>query len=222
MRNYLLRAICLASAGIAPISPANAVSAQPVEMKVVHVQVLLDRLGFSPSVIDGHKGAMLTRALKGLQQARNLPVTGKLDGATISYLNHFARTPATIAVALTAGDIAGPYQGPIPKDPAAQAKLPALGYSNLLERLSERFHTTSATLIALNPPGTPVRAGVKIIVPNVLPVSRDYPADLRADWKATLADLNVDARQPEAARIVVDKSDGVLRVYDKGRMTRSV
>ena len=216
MRNYLIPALCLAFAGAGSLSPASAAPAQPIDNNIVHIQVLLDRLGFSPSVIDGRKGAMLTRALKGLQQARELPVTGTLDDATNSYLSRFARTPATIAVTLTAADIAGPYQGPIPTEPAAQAKLAALGYSNLLERLSERFHTTPATLIALNPPGTPVRAGVKIRVPNVRPVSRDYPADLRPDWKATLADLNVDARQPEAARIVVDKSDGVLRVYDKG------
>ncbi len=35
-----------------------------------------------------------------------------------------------------------------------------------------------------------------------------------ADWKATLNSLNVDARQPRGEKIVVDKSDSVLRVLD--------
>ena len=34
-------------------------------------------------------------------------------------------------------------------------------------------------------------------------------------WRATLAGLNVDAEQPVGAKVVVDKSDEVLRVLDK-------
>ena len=44
--------------------------------------------------------------------------------------------------------------------------------------------------------------------------AHDYPAALRPDWKATLTQLSVSSDQPQAARVVVDKSDGVLRVYD--------
>ena len=36
-----------------------------------------------------------------------------------------------------------------------------------------------------------------------------------ADWLRTLASLGVGADQPEAARIVVDKSDGSLKAYDE-------
>jgi lipoprotein-anchoring transpeptidase ErfK/SrfK len=53
------------------------------------------------------------------------------------------------------------------------------------------------------------------VFPNALPSSRDYKGKLPEAFRATLNSLNVDARQPEGAKIVVDKSDGVLRVLDK-------
>jgi lipoprotein-anchoring transpeptidase ErfK/SrfK len=54
--------------------------------------------------------------------------------------------------------------------------------------------------------------------PNALPRSRAYSADLRPDWRQTLSDLNVDANQPKGDRIVVDKSESTLRVYDGERL----
>ena len=53
------------------------------------------------------------------------------------------------------------------------------------------------------------------MVPNALARTKDYDAKLRPDWRQTLATLNVDSTQPQADHIVVDKSDGVLRVMDK-------
>ncbi|WP_157217847.1 L,D-transpeptidase family protein [Flavisphingomonas formosensis] len=213
-----LATACLVSAaGAQPAAapkPAAAASPAPVDARVLHLQVILDRLGFSPGVIDGKTGAMLTRAVRGLQLARGLPASGTLDEKTTAYLQQFRDTPGTIEISLTQADMAGPYQGPIPKSEAAQAKLPALGYSTLSERLSERYHTTPETLIALNGGDAKLAAGAKLKVPNVVPASRDYPADLKPDWKATLADLNVGAPQRQAAKVVVDKSEGVLRAYD--------
>ena len=84
-----------------------------------------------------------------------------------------------------------------------------------LEKLGEMFHTSPKVLVELNSPETQLRPGVRIVVPNTLPRSRAYAGDLKPDWRATLTMLNVDAEQPQAARVVVDKSDGVLRVFDK-------
>jgi len=110
--------------------------------------------------------------------------------------------------------IAGPFVGPIPKDPAAQAKLPTMGYANAMEALTERFHTTAATLIALNSATTRIAAGVQIRVPNVIPATTAYAPALKPEWRATLVSLSVSSDEPSAASIVVDKSDGVLRVLD--------
>jgi lipoprotein-anchoring transpeptidase ErfK/SrfK len=177
---------------------------------------MLDRLGFTPGVIDGHKGQSLTNALKGFQTARDVPQTGEADAATAKLLDAYQATPPVIEVTLSADDLAGPFVGAIPKRPADQAKLPAMGYANAMEALAERFHTTPATLVALNSATTPLTAGTKIKVPNVRPAATAYPESFKPEWRATLAQLSVSSDQPEAAKIVVDKSDGVLRVYDSG------
>ena len=203
---------------LATVCPAFAVGAatKPAapDHKVLTTQVLLDRLGFGPGVIDGRSGMSLTNALKGFQDARGLTESGKLDADTAKALVAYSATPATIEVTLTQADLAGPFVGPIPSDAAKQAALPAMGYSDAMEMLSERYHTTKQTLIALNSPTTRLTAGTKINVPNVRPTSEDYPAGYKPEWKATLAGLNVSSDQPKAAKLVVDKSDKVLRVYD--------
>jgi lipoprotein-anchoring transpeptidase ErfK/SrfK len=67
----------------------------------------------------------------------------------------------------------------------------------------------------LNSPQTVLKPGTQVVFPNALPTSRAYDQKLRPDWLATLAMLNVDANQPQADKIVVDKSDKVLKAYDK-------
>ncbi|USI74547.1 L,D-transpeptidase family protein [Sphingomonas morindae] len=180
------------------------------------VQVALDRLGFGPGVIDGRTGQTLTLAIKGLQTAAGLPVTGTMDPATAQALGKAGVAQPVRDIVLTPADVAGPFVGPIPKKEDAQAKLPALGYQNALEMLAERYHTTPATLIALNSPDTKLVAGTHIRVPDVITNARDYPADAKPEWKATLAGLNVASTQPQADHIVVSKSAKALMVYDAG------
>lgn len=229
MRKMAAGALCLALATVGPTivwaqgtntaapvaAPTDSVVvAQPVDRSVLHVQVILDRLGFSPGVLDGRTGQSLTAALKGFQEARDLPKTGQMDRTTLRALYPYRALRPTTTLALTEGALAGPYVNPFPKDPAEQAKLPNLSYRTPIEKLAEMFHTSPAVIAALNPPGTKLVAGAKIVLPNALPASRDYDAKLPADWRKTLNDLNVSAVQPQAAKVVVDKSDGVLRVYD--------
>jgi lipoprotein-anchoring transpeptidase ErfK/SrfK len=176
--------------------------------------VLLDKLGFGPGVIDGKGGQSLTQALRGFQSARGLPVTGKIDRPTLRVLHAYRAVRPTRMLTISAEDAAGPFSGRLPKDPAEQAKLPTLGYANLIEKLAEKFHTTPATLVALNGPQAKVGPGARLRFPNVLPGSRAYDAKLPPDWRQTLSSLNVSARQPQGARVVVDKSEGALKVYD--------
>src|SRR6187397_1713214 len=49
---------------------------------IMQLQVVLDRQGFGPGVIDGREGLSTVNALKGFQEANDLAVTGKLDTAT--------------------------------------------------------------------------------------------------------------------------------------------
>lgn len=60
------------------------------------------------------------------------------------------------------------------------------------------------------------RAGQLVRVPNAGVERIRAGGDDKPDWLRTLASLGVDATQPEAARVVVDKSEGWLKAYDKG------
>lgn len=198
--------------------PSPAEKAEPtIDRTIMHVQVILDRLGFSPGVIDGKEGESLKLALRGFQQARGLPVSGKIDQPTLMALHQYRAIRPTTLVRVSETDLRGPFTNPIPKDPEQQAKLPCLCYKTALEKIAERFHTTPATLVALNSPDTPLRAGQPIVVPSALPYSRDYKVkdDKTRDL---LSSLNVNAEQPQGDRVVVDKSDGVLRVYAGDRI----
>lgn len=182
---------------------------------VLSAQVTLDRLGFSSGVIDGKEGMNYAAALRGFQQARDLPMSGKLDEATRQALNADA-IPPTRLVKIPSGFAQGPFTPDIPKDPTAQAKLPQLQYRDLGEALAERFHTTPQTLAALNPQGARFGAGSVIRVPDVPDIDEAALGPDERGWNGTLARLGVAPRQPNAARVTVDKSDGVLRAFDEG------
>jgi lipoprotein-anchoring transpeptidase ErfK/SrfK len=211
----MLLAACLAFAPATPsfAAPSAKVAVDPAVLKV---QVILDHLGFSPGVLDGKTGMSLTAALKGFQASRGLSTSGTLDKPTQEALQQYAGTPATQSITLTLEILGGPFTNPLPKRPADQAKLPQLGYRNAMEKMGEMFHTTPAVLVALNSGDTKLAPGVKINVPAVVAADRNYDAKLPEKWRQTLADLNVDAQQPQGAKVVVDKSDSVLRVYDAG------
>ena len=185
----------------------------PIDRSILHIQVILDKLGFGPGVLDGRGGMSLVNALKGFQQSRGLTVTGKPDQATLRALYPYRSARPTVTLTLDAGVLQGPF-GNIPKDYADQAKLKAMPHASPIEKLAEMFHTTPAVLTELNPAGTRLEAGQKIVFPNALPSSRAYPSDATPAWRQTLAQLNIDAAAPKAAKIVVDKSDSVLRAYD--------
>jgi lipoprotein-anchoring transpeptidase ErfK/SrfK len=202
-------------AGATLAAPTTAQAPQPVDRNILHVQVILDSLGFGPGVLDGKGGQSLTAALKGFQEAKGLPRTGKPDAATLRALYPYRAKRPTARFVLTREALAGPYINPLPKDYGEQAKLPTIGYATPMEKLAEMFHTQPAVLIALNSPTTRLKVGDAITVPNALPASRDYDPKLPDHWRQTLNMLNVDATQPVADHIVVDKSDSVLRVLDK-------
>ncbi|MEC3911357.1 L,D-transpeptidase family protein [Sphingobium sp. CR2-8] len=181
--------------------------------KFLQAQVALDRWGFSPGVLDGKDGMSFKAALRGFQTAHDLPVTGEYDQKTATALLEGEARPTTYLVRIPEDFARGPFFD-MPKGLNAQAGLPALTYRNLLEKLAERFHTTPEALTALNPPNTKVGAGTTIRVPAIdnQPVAQ-IEGDERG-WGETLAGLGVAKDQPQADHIVVDKSEGLLKVYN--------
>ncbi len=191
---------------VPPGSPGS-----PINGTFFHAQVLMSVHGFSPGVIDGKKGQSFQLALKSFQEARGLKKTGELDQDTRRALLQ-ANRPSTVMARLGPDDLRHQYVYPFPGEPEDQAELKFLGYRNMLEKLAERYHTTPATIVALNGPDKRVGPGQVLRMPNVAPTSRDY-AGAQGNGASVMNVLNVDAQQPQGDYVVVDKSEGVLKVY---------
>ena len=183
----------------------------------MQLQVVLDRLGFSPGVVDGEMGLSTANALRGFQEANGLAVTGEWDAATKAALAQWEAIPATRVVTVPESYAKQSF-APLPGKAAEQAKLSAMGYENLLEKLAERFHTTPEVLQALNPEADfaapAIAVGTKLRVPNV---GADHIAAAEVDdagWLATLASLGVGTDQPAAGRVEVSKRAGTMKVFD--------
>jgi len=170
---------------------------EAVSPQLVKAQVLLDRAGFSPGVIDGRYGENVRQALAAYQEARNLDETGELTPETFASLEQAAGPAVVAGYTLTAADVAGPFIAALPKEIPDQAMLPHLGYTSAAELVAERFHMDEDLLRALNPGVDFRRAGVTVLVAN--------PA------RPALA--------AEVARIEVDKDEKAVKAYaEDGRL----
>ena len=213
-------AIAQTTNSAAPATKSNSGWAAPgtpgssIKGELFHAQVLLDSAGFSPGVIDGRAGSSMTEAIRGFQEANGLKVNGKLDRETRSALLRQNR-PSTVMVKLTQDDVGGPFTYPLPTKPEQQEKLSFLGYRNMLEKVAERYHTTPLAVVALNGPDKRIGVGETLRLPNVVPASRDY-SGANEKQAQLLAALNVNGEQPQGDYVVVDKSEGTLKVY-KGK-----
>ncbi|MFS8636820.1 MAG: L,D-transpeptidase [Gemmatimonadota bacterium] len=118
---------------------------------VLHIQILLDRVGFSPGVIDGRWGKNTEKAVYWFQQRHGLETTGSMDTATYARLARAAGVrPLVERYTLTAADLDGPFVD-IPEDVYERAELECLCYRSAWEKLAERFHAAPELLERLNP-----------------------------------------------------------------------
>jgi lipoprotein-anchoring transpeptidase ErfK/SrfK len=130
------------------------------------VQLLLDRSGTSPGVIDGFKGGMSQSAIKAFERRTGLPQDGVMDPHVWNLLQSFATRPVTQTYTITAEDAAG-LAASIPTDYAEKALMPAMAHTSVAERLGERFHMDEKFIEFLNPgvalvPG----ATIQVMAPN--------------------------------------------------------
>src|SRR3546814_5796598 len=96
----------------------------------------------SSDLLDGKQGQSFDTALRGFQEARDLPQTGKLDESTRKILYQNGSLPPTRTIRLPENFVSGPFTPNLPSKLSDQADIPYLGYRNSLEKLAERFHTT--------------------------------------------------------------------------------
>ncbi|UVK40356.1 L,D-transpeptidase family protein [Mesorhizobium sp. AR10] len=132
---------------------------------VASLQVLLDRTGASPGVIDGRFGSNVDKALAAYNQitGNNLRST---DSVGIQAALAQSGGDAFASYTITSEDAAGPYVASIPEDYSQKAQLDRMAYTSVTEALAERFHMDENYLKALNPEANFNRPGTIIKVAN--------------------------------------------------------
>lgn len=153
------------------------------------IQVLLDRSGTSPGVVDGYRGGMSESALIAFERRAGLPMDGKMDPQVWQLLLPYAAAPQTMNYTITEEDAQG-LVDEIPADYAKKAAMASMAYTSVAEKLGERFHMDEKFIAFLNP-GIPLVPGstIKVTVP-----ARPFKAKI--------------------ARIIVDKASKRVAVYD--------
>lgn len=189
LRSLWCTAVAVCLLGSAPWSFAGE-KGLPLADRVAW-QVALDRVGYSPGIIDGRIGPKTKLATREAQRVLGLPQSGELDAATRSKLKVNAAS-AFAPYLITGADARS--VGPTTNDWEAKSKLPRLAYESLEVALAERFHCSVQLLRTLNP-GVDLNAdhaGDRILAPNI---AASY-------------------EKVKAAKLVVDLSEKTIRALD--------
>ena len=160
----------------------------------VRLQVLLDRVHFSPGEIDGKFGENAKKALRAFAEDRQLPSSSGLSDAVWRKLRTDER-PVIVNYTITEKDVAGPFLEKLPSKIEDMKDIPNLNYVSPREELAERFHMGEELLAMLNPGQHFNHAGDSIVV-----------VDTGSDDTPNAA---------KAARVEVDKVRQTVKLFDK-------
>ena len=126
------------------------------------VQVLLDRAGSNPGVIDGVAGENVTKAIRGYEEILGLPAQGVMNKDLWKRLQ--SPEPVVITYNIMSADLEKMVEK-IPQDYAEMAAMQWLGYTTGAEAIAEKFHMDEGFLISLNPSAS-FTVGESIVVTN--------------------------------------------------------
>lgn len=155
---------------------------------VIRLQVLLDRAGASPGVIDGYDGENVRKAISSIEALWGLSVDGVADDELLGRLASEAQVASRYTIS---EDDLDKVTGPVSEDYSELAEMELVGYASAAEAIAEKFHMDQDLLELLNP-AAQFAAGETIVV---------------VDPGAPLTDIDV-------ARIEADKSQRRVRAYD--------
>lgn len=148
---------------VRPVVPRGMSKPKYSARQIAELQVVLDRAGFSPGVIDGRWGSNVARAAHSWKQAKKN--RGNLANAkTLQQLVQNSGGAVFKRYTITRADLGGPFVAAIPVDYAQKARLKTLAFTSVEEMLAERFHMSLAYLQQLNPDADFRRAGTAITV----------------------------------------------------------
>lgn len=229
-RVRVLSAAILACAGLS-VGLTHPVIAQAPSYRAgrsLTLQVLLDRVGFSPGEIDGGVGQNTRRAIEAFQVAHDLQPTSQMDEGTWKALGGVTADDVLVRYTITSNDLEEPFVEHIPDDMMEKSLLPALAYTSLLEALAEKFHAKPALLRSLNPRAT-WAIGDQILVPHVLNGSLATASALDSNTatnEQTAANIQHEKHEPKepapaaalrpagTVTVIVSKEKSTLTVQD--------
>jgi len=152
--------------------------------EVAALQVLLDRAGASPGVIDGRIGDNVKKALDAYAEETGHRLDPS-DKAAIKAELERTGGPAMMEYTITPEDAAGPYVAAIPSDYAEKAQMSRLSYTSTAEMLAERFHMDESYMKAINP-------GVDFSVPGTVITVANPGSNKEGDVSYIVADKSLE------------------------------
>ncbi|MEM5516589.1 L,D-transpeptidase family protein [Henriciella sp. AS95] len=151
------------------------------------VQVMLDRAGVSPGVIDGYTGENVDNAIRDFEEMNGFEIDGVMDEKVWEALGEADTLTTTYTI--TEEDLAG-LMPDLTHDYGDFAKRDRLGFRTIEELVAEAYHMDRDLLIDMNPD---------------------------ADWSAGSEVAVLDpgaALEGKVAKITADKSRAQLLAYD--------
>jgi lipoprotein-anchoring transpeptidase ErfK/SrfK len=200
----------LISSSIPPASAKRKPSRAPTPKKAdieapTRLQIFLDRTNFSPGKIDGRYNDLTRRALalyresRG-EQAQPPPARPHAKSNTppdVNGLDLASVNPVFVPYTVTEADLQN--IGPLPKEPAQQAKLKFLPYRDAADAIAEKFHSDIHFLEQLNPGKLKtIKAGDQLMVPKVEPFELASVKDIKPGSEVSSQAANEIQDQPDA------------------------
>ncbi len=146
------------------IEPAQSSAAK--KLKIAKLQVLLDRAGISPGVINGLRSEHLTKAIE-LYQSSGTAIDILKNEQVLDQKLMASGGDAFVDYILSEADVSGPYARVIPTRIQDQDDLKRLSYRSPSEQLAERFHMDEQFLLRLNKGADFSKPGTIIKVANI-------------------------------------------------------